>query len=173
MAREFEGKGLPIDPDGVQDAVDILGSGAAELWTVIQVETSGCGFLADRRPVILFERHVFSDKSRHRFDATHPDISNPKPGGYGAGGAAQYDRLGRAAAFDRHAALLSASWGIGQMMGYNAEAVGYPGVEQMVDEMCATENAQLLAMTRFIRANRLDGALRCWPRCCTRCARLH
>jgi len=166
MAREFEGQGLPIDPQGVQEAVDILGSGAAELWAVIRVETSGCGFLPDRRPKILFERHVFSAKTRHRYDAKYPDISNPRPGGYGAGGAAQYDRLMRAAALNRHAALLSASWGIGQVMGYNARIVGYRRVEDMVYDMCATENAQIRAMARFIKANRLDGALRThdWPR---------
>ncbi len=165
MADEFVGKGLPIDPDGVHQAVDILGSGAAELWAVIRVETSGAGFLPDRRPKILFERHVFSAKSGHRFDATDPDISNPIPGGYGAGGAAQYDRLARALALDRRAALLSASWGIGQVMGYNAEIVGYPGVEDMVEDMRATEDAQIKAMARFITANRLDGALRAhdWP----------
>jgi len=166
MAREFEGQGLPIDPNGVQEAVDILGSGAAELWAVIRVETSGCGFLPDRRPKILFERHVFSAKTRHRYDAKYPDISNPRPGGYGAGGAAQYDRLMRAAALDRHAALLSTSWGIGQVMGYNAGIAGYRRVEDMVEDMCATENAQIRAMARFIKANRLDGALRThdWPR---------
>jgi hypothetical protein len=28
------------------------------LWSVVVVETSGCGFLPDRRPRILFERRI-------------------------------------------------------------------------------------------------------------------
>src|SRR5204863_9082982 len=32
------------------------------------VETSGCGYLPDRRPKILFERHVFSRLTEHRYD---------------------------------------------------------------------------------------------------------
>jgi N-acetylmuramidase len=73
------------------------------------VETGGCRFLPDRRPVILFERHIFSRETNHTFDASNSDISNPHAGGYSAGGAAQYDRLQRALALDRKAALRSAS----------------------------------------------------------------
>jgi hypothetical protein len=160
MADAFTGKSLPLDSDGLQDAIDALGVSAADFWAVLRVETSGAGFLPDRRPKILFERHVFSQRSKGRFDASHPDLSNPKPGGYGAGGAAQYARLQRAVALDETAALESASWGLGQVMGYNAERVGYRDVDEMVREMCQSEAAQVLAMARFIEAGKLAGALR-------------
>ena len=39
------------------------------------VETSGQGFLPNRRPQILFERHIFSTLTKRRFDASHPNIS--------------------------------------------------------------------------------------------------
>src|SRR5262249_14655771 len=116
--------------------------------------------LPDRRPVILFERHVFSRETNHAFDAAHPDISNPQAGGYGAGGAAQYERLQRALALDRRAALHSASWGIGQLMGFNAQIAGYADVEAMVAAMTVSESEQLLGMAGEIIHNQLDRALR-------------
>jgi hypothetical protein len=142
------------------EVFDRMSTGAAEVWAILNVETRGCGFLADRRPMILFERHVFSRETNHRFDASDPDISNPAPGGYGPGGAAQYDRLARALALDRTAALRSASWGIGQLMGFNAEIAGYADVEEMVAAMTASENQQLLGMAGEITHNRLDRFLR-------------
>src|SRR5690242_21912689 len=119
MSDQFRGSALPVDASGLQSALDTLGVGAAELWSIIHVETSGCGFLADRRPKILFERHVFSARTNHVYDAKYPEISNRTPGGYGASGAFQYQRLQRAMALDRHAALISTSWGLGQVMGFN------------------------------------------------------
>jgi N-acetylmuramidase-like protein/putative peptidoglycan binding protein len=166
MSEAFRGSALPVDSDGIQEAVDVLGVRAAELWSIIHVETSGCGFMADRRPKILFERHVFSAKTDHVHDAQHPDLSNRTPGGYGPAGAHQYERLERAIALDRHAALLSTSWGIGQVMGFNATAIGYGKAEDMIDDMSNSESAQLAAMARFIDAKALDGALRAhdWAR---------
>ena len=116
--------------------------------------------MADRRPFILYERHIFSRETNRKFDATNPDISNKNPGGYGAGGSHQYDRLQRAIALDRHAALDSASWGIGQVMGFNAETAGYQNVEAMVAAMSESENEQLRALTGEIVSNNLHKALR-------------
>lgn len=153
MPNPFQGKALPLDMAGITAAIQLLQVGVAELVAVGTVETRGFGFLPDRRPVILFERHIFSQRTNQRFDATAPDISNPKPGGYGAGGAAQYDRLARAIALDREAALASASWGLGQVMGFNAQVAGFANVEVMVAAMMDSENAQLLAMAHFINNN--------------------
>ena len=165
MADEFTGKALPLEAQGLQQALDVVAVDAAELWAVIGVETTGCGFLPDRRPKILFERHVFSRETQQRFDASNPDLSNPRPGGYGPGGAPQYDRLKQAISLDRDAALRSASWGLGQVMGYNAVPLGYADTNQMVVAMTASEEEQLVAMVRFVKANHLDGALRThdWP----------
>jgi peptidoglycan hydrolase-like protein with peptidoglycan-binding domain len=118
------------------------------------VETRGCGFFADRRPVILFERHIFSRRTKGRFDAKAPDISNPQAGGY-AGGVAEYERLERALALDEQAALMSASWGLGQVMGFHAEDLGYGSVEPFVRRMMESEDEQLGALAAFIQKNGL------------------
>lgn len=156
---EFVGSSLPLDQDGVSQVIDSLGVQTPELWAVITVETRGCGFLPDRRPVILFERHIFAGETNHKFDTTHPGISHKTPGGYGASGAHQYDRLQEAIALNRRAALDSASWGIGQVMGFNAKIAGHNDVEAMVSAMMQSENDQLMALTNFIIKNRLEKAL--------------
>ena len=147
----FEGSARPLSQQGIDAAVKQLGVDAPALWAVLTVETSGCGFLSDRRPKILYERHWFSRLTDHAFDAQAPDISNPNAGGYGAGGGFQYQRLAKAIALDRTAALKSTSWGLGQVMGFNASKVGYPNVNALVAAAQESEDAQLLAMVNFIK----------------------
>jgi hypothetical protein len=52
----------------------------------------------------------------------------------------------------RQAALESASWGLGQIMGFNASKIGYASVDQMVDSFKTSEDAQLDGCVRFIVA---------------------
>jgi hypothetical protein len=157
--KTFRGKAEPLDLDGLVEATERLGIKAAELWAVIDVETYGYGFIADRRPLLLFERHKFHGFTNGKYDAADPDISDPKWGGYGKGGANQYERLKRAIALDRDAALRSASWGIGQVMGFNFKVAGFKDVEKMVSAMIESESKQLAAMANFIVDKKLHKAL--------------
>src|SRR5579863_7318823 len=155
---EFTGKTTAITPAGFAAVANDLGVKAPEIWTVFAVETSGCGFLPDRRPPILYERHIFSRLTGGKFD--DGDISSPTRGGYGPSGAAQYDRLSRAIALNRDAALKSTSWGLAQIMGMNFGLAGFGGVEEMVTAMCDSEDSQLLAFGAFLKSSKLDTALR-------------
>lgn len=153
----FTGKGQPISDTGFTDAAQSLGVKAAELWAVFHVETRGFGFLTDRRPLILFERHKFHAATKGKFSKEpNLDISNKTSGGYGAAGAYQYERLARAIKLDRIAALESASWGVGQVMGFNAGIAGYPDVEAMVTAMQDSEDEQLAAVARFLTHEGLE-----------------
>ena len=120
------------------------------------VETKGCGFLSNRRPQILFERHIFHKRTNGKFDLAAPDLSNRIQGGYGATGQFQHDRLARAIVLDRKAALESTSWGLGQVMGFNATEVNFAGVEAMVTSMCESEDSQFGAMVAYIKNNGLS-----------------
>jgi len=160
MTQDFTSKGLPISNAGFGAVAERLRVFAPEIWAILTVETRGAGFLPDRRPLILFERHVFHRETQGKFSDQFPDVSNEKPGGYGQGGEAQYDRLARAIRLDRTAALKSASWGIGQVMGNNFAMVGYVDVEMMVDAMVSDEDAQLDAMASYIDSAGLAPALR-------------
>ena len=152
---EFVGASLPLSESGLQRSTDLLHTGAAEIWTLLSVETQGCGFLNDRRPLILFERHIFHQQTGGSLDAAHPLISSPVPGGY-LGGAQEYERLQQAISLNRRAALHSASWGIGQIMGLNAKLAGFESVETMVSAMQEGEDAQLMAVAQFLRAKKLN-----------------
>lgn len=158
MPLEFAGTSLSISPAGLNAIAADLAVPVPEIWTVFAVETSGCGFLPDRRPPILFERHIFSHLTHGKYD--DGDISAPVAGGYGPGGAAQYGRLARALVLDRNAALQSASWGLGQILGLHYRSLGFTAVEDMVEAACGAEDAQLLAFAAFLKSANLASALR-------------
>ncbi|KAA6462972.1 DUF3380 domain-containing protein [Acidobacteria bacterium AB60] len=149
----------PLTADGLQYAMDTLNIDAPTLWAMVFVETHGCGYFASRRPQILFERHLFSKSTGGQYDATAPDVSNPVAGGYGLGGENQYTRLAQAYALDSTAALASASWGLGQILGQHATHVGYGSVEDMVTAMSASEDDQLKAVVGYIQWQNLERAL--------------
>lgn len=140
-------------------AAEELGCDPAAVRAVAEVESRGEPFLADNRPRILFERHVFSRRTDRQHDAADPDISNRTPGGY-RGGAAEYERLERAIALDRPRALESASWGEFQIMGFNHRVCGFPTVEDFCQAMGEAQALQLDAFVTFVKTNRLDRHLR-------------
>jgi hypothetical protein len=154
----FQGNAAALSSDGLAAVASNLGVHAPEIWTVLAVETSGCGYLSDRRPQILFERHIFHRLTNGQYD--DGDISDPAPGGYGPMGAPQFDRLARAIAKDRKAALESASWGIGQIMGMNYANAGFENVEEMVAAMSDSEDQQLMAVGSFLAHTGLGQPLR-------------
>jgi hypothetical protein len=58
------------------------------------------------------------------------------------------------------AALMSASWGLGQIMGSNYEDAGWATIQDMVAAFCDDEENHLDAMVNFLIANHLDDDLR-------------
>jgi hypothetical protein len=147
----FRGAALPRSPRAIANAAAIIKCSPDVLQAVIDIETSGSGFLPDGRPKMLYERHYFHRLTKGQFDVSHPGISRATPGGY-LGGAREYGRLAGAMALNRMAALESASWGLPQIMGSNYRLAGYPDAESMVAAFCSSEDEQLLAMARFIVA---------------------
>lgn len=147
----------PLTANGLQYAMDTLGIDAPTLWAMVFVETHGCGYFPTRRPQILFERHLFSKATNGQYDTC--DVSNPVPGGYGLGGDNQYSRLAQAYALSSDAALGSASWGLGQILGQHAPHIGYNSVSDMVTAMATSEDEQLKAVVGFIQWQNLTGAL--------------
>ena len=163
---KFFATGQPLTRVGLNRALSIFGLGpndAAYIWTIVEVETAGLtqgfGFRLDRRPQILFERHIFRKYTNGRFDAEAPDISGPA-GGYGLL-TEQYSKLEKALSLCARAklgaepALQSASWGMGQIMGFNCAVGGYKSCVKMVQAMVRCEDDQLACMARFLKTNGL------------------
>ena len=134
-------------------AAESLGVPVAAIKAVAEIEAPGPGFLDTGEPRILFERHKFSRHTGGRYDASHPNISNPKWGGYGRE-SAQHGRLAQAVALDRDAALKSASWGKFQILGENYQQAGFRSLQGFINAMYAGEADQLEAFVNFIRADR-------------------
>ena len=140
---------------------------AAAIKAVAEVESSGEGFLADGKPKILFEPHIFWKQLRAKgidpnlFMEENPDILYPKwkPGAYGPV-SKQHQRLERAAKIDREAALLSASWGKFQVMGFNWKLCNCSSLDEFIKAMEESEDAHLKLFTHYIRNTHLDDELR-------------
>ena len=157
---DFQGLATPLSPQCLNHIASTLDTELPAIWAVLSVETAGSGYLSDRRPKILFERHKFHQFTQGQFDSVAPDLSQVTAGGYGEDGANQYDRLERAMALDETAALNSASWGLAQIMGFNADKVGFADVREMITAFTDSEDQQIGAMAAFITQSGLGNALR-------------
>jgi hypothetical protein len=138
---------------------------AAHVDAVRQVEAAGSGFLLNEptpaRPKILFEGHWFYRLTPVRVSRTRPDLAHPRwTKAHYKGGSAEWGRLRDAFQYDAHNALKSASWGLGQIMGFNYELAGCETVEDMVVEAFSGEVAQFMHMMNYIENTDLLLALR-------------
>ena len=123
---------------------------------VAEVESGPLGgFAADGRPIILFERHLFSRKTNSRFDGSHPSVSNRTPGGYPRTQDERWAQMRQAYALDAESALQSASYGRFQVLGQNFANGGFPNAHAYVSAMARSEQGQLQAFVDFVRANGL------------------
>lgn len=154
-----------IDDDAIADLAERFLVPAAHLDAVLDVETRGSGFLLSEpppaRPKILFEAHWFYRLTPHPVSQTRPDLSTPhwNPKLY-KGGSAEWTRLKDAMDIDPKQALKSASWGLGQVMGFNYTAAGCDTIEQFVEEEFTSEALQLQHALKFCEANSLLDELR-------------
>lgn len=149
----------------LQSIANSYGIPVPALQAVPQVESRGDGFNSDGTPVILFEPHIFYKRLtkkglidiRTRVMRERPDLCYPKwkPKSYGDKGAYQHQRLTAASQYHRESALESASWGLGQVMGFNWKDLGYPSLQSFINAQYRDEASQLDTMCRFIQHNKL------------------
>jgi hypothetical protein len=134
----------------------------AVIKAVTEVESRGSGFNPDGSPITLFEGHVFSRYTKGKFDASNPTLSYPRwtRQFYGKNWQAEQLRLQQAMALDRQAALMSASWGLFQIMGFNFALAGHKTLQSFVNAMYRSEGAQLDAFVQYIIQTSLGDELR-------------
>lgn len=158
-----------LDDDDIRLAAKNSNIPYAALKAVIEVETGNrSGFDKEGKPVILFEPHIFwreLDKvyyytKREQMNTLFPDICAPKWDKSIYNTKPQHVKLTVAAALHWEAAHKSASWGLGQVMGFNALSIGYKSIQEFVDAMYESEAKQLDAMIKFIIKHKLDSRLR-------------
>lgn len=159
--------GKLLTADQINKAAKSIDVKPAAIRAVVEVESSGGGFLKCGRPKILFEGHIFWTQlqakgispSKHK--AGHEDILYPSwTRKHYKGGAAEYDRLNKALQINRKAALASASWGMFQVMGFNYFVTEYKDIETFVKAQYESEYEHLKAFLGFVERNRLTGHLK-------------
>lgn len=134
----------------------------AVVMAFAEVESNGSGYLADGRPTILYEAHIFSAKTGGHWDASHPNISSPSwDRSLYKGGAKEYDRLTEASALNVDVAYQSISVGAFQIMGFNYLAAGYISPMAFYAGMKVSLDNQIAAFTSFCQHDsRLLDAMR-------------
>jgi hypothetical protein len=153
------------DDDFSRAALD-LGVEVAAIRAVAEVEAAGAGFIADGRPAILYEAHIFHGETKGAHakakDRRGVALSSPKwdRSLYGATGAAQHARYEDARKLNPDAANKACSWGTFQILGQNHKACGFDSSQAFVDAMWSGAPAHLDAFVAFIKANKLDTPLR-------------
>lgn len=149
-------------------AARLLKCDVAAIKAVAEVESAGNGFLSDGRVKILFEGHQFHKFTKGAFAESHPTICFRKwtKQHYTKGpnadvrGAGELARLEQAMALNRSAALMAASYGKFQIMGFNFPICGFSNVEDFYDAMKLSEGAQLQAFCNYIIDSGIDDELR-------------
>ncbi|CAM3843717.1 N-acetylmuramidase domain-containing protein [Agrobacterium radiobacter] len=159
--NNFKGAAKRITDIDIPRIAHKIRVGEDELHAFMDVETSGSGFDAQKRPKILFEPHVFYRNltGKQRDDAVKQGLAYAKWGEkpYPAD---SYPRLKKAMAINETAALKSTSWGLGQILGENHEMVGFSTVQGMVRAFMEDEAVHLEAMVDFLVSAKIDGELR-------------
>jgi len=152
-----DGRDTKLTEKDVSDAADSLGVNNAKIWTVWDVEAAAKPFV-DGLPVVLYEPHIFSRLTKHKYDESYPTLSsrawNRKL--YAGSQKGRWDQIMRATSLDVDAGLSAASYGGFQILGANYKVCGYPTPFDFVHAQSDSERMQLLAFVDFVKGNKLD-----------------
>ena len=133
------------------------------LKAIIQIESGGAGFNSSDKVKILFEGHIFY-KYLKTFGLDADGLAAKYPNivykswtkmFYGKTQVDEYKRFELAKSIHMEAALLSTSYGLMQVMGFNYKTAGYKSVQDFVFDMEKNEKLQVLASVNFMKANGL------------------
>lgn len=158
----FKGSAKKIGDIDIPRIGSVIGVGEDELHAFMDVEAAGSGFDSQGRPKMLFEPHLFYrrlGKGAKRDAAAKAGLAYAKWGEkpYPRD---SYPRLLKAIEIDERAAIMSASWGLTQILGENHAQAGYATPQEMIEAFKADEANHLLATVRLLKAWDIDDDLR-------------
>jgi len=159
---DFTGTGKRLSQGDIGDAARALGVETAVLLAFMEVEAAGKGFDSRSRPKMLFEPHIFwrelgAGALRDRAVALGLAYAKWRAGNYPSD---SYPRLTSAIGIAKDPGLRSASYGLGQIMGFNCRAAGHATAEQLVRTAMQGEREQLMQLVTLLRDWGLDKLLR-------------
>ncbi len=165
MLSHFQGRAKKLDDLDLPMVGKTIGVGEDPIHALLDTEARSSGFDRLGRTTMLYEPHVFYRLLRARGDQRLLELAVDEGLAYPKWGQRPYpsDSYPRLMAANKIApmeALSSASWGLGQLMGFNHALAGYKSPEAMVQAFMDDEEYQLRAMIRFIISAGLDDELR-------------
>lgn len=152
--RFYVGTPNKIDAAGFALLAGRFNLDVATVRAVNDVEAAGSGFTGNNVKA-LYEPHIARKYTNgiQRQALTEAGLayaeqgSKPYP-------KTSYERIDKCSAIaGDEVAALSTSWGLGQIMGFNHEACGYPTAVAMVVDFAKGETQQLEGMLNFVSAN--------------------
>lgn len=151
--------GMTLSESDFQNAATQLGSGISVniIKAFATVESGGrSGFGPAKLPVIAFEGHLFQRYTKHIYDQAHPLLSytykkkaGPQWQINNKDQTKAWETMATAFALDQEAALMSASWGMFQIMGFNFASCGYKTVFEFSAALKVNAGNQLKAFLGF------------------------
>lgn len=161
MDTSFKGKAVRIQDIDLPRIGYMIGVGEDELHAFMDVEAAGSGFDNKGRPKMLFEPHKFfahlsgDDRARAVKQGLAYKSWGEKP--YPSD---SYPRLIKAMAINESAALMSASWGLTQILAEYFKDVGFNSPQEMVQAFMDSEAEHLEATVTLLKDWKVDDDLR-------------
>lgn len=128
-----------------QDKIELAARFGIEyfaLCAILKIESAGSGFSNNGKIKIQFEPYHFKKYTGIRIAN---GVENQK---------AEYKAYFKAVDIDEQSAMLSTSWGLGQIMGFNHKRAKYTTVQEMVSTFNSSEYYQLEGMLNFIKSGK-------------------
>ena len=151
--------GTTLSDTDFQNAAKQLGNGISTnvVKAFATVESGGkVGFGPAKLPIIAFEGHHFRKYTKHIYDQSHPLLSyvykkkaGPQWQTNNKDQVKAWETMATAFALDQEAALMSASWGMFQVMGFNFASCGFKTVFELVAALKVNAGNQLKAYISF------------------------
>jgi hypothetical protein len=149
-----------------------LGAHPSDLAAVLLAESRGQGFDMNGNPITRFENHVFfrnwGSKNKSKYDQhftfdptvkykghTFRKSESDEFGTFHLNNAKEMEVLAFARRLDDTAALLSASYGAAQVMGFNHAKIGFRDVQSMHKAFQSGIRPQLDGMIAYIKNTKL------------------
>lgn len=145
--------------DAIAAVAEAEGLEANALKAVVEVESGGKAFTTiDNKPMplILYEFHIFYRypglTDAQRTEAVNRNLAAKNWGAlpYPVSQSARYNQLKRAVTINEQAAYAACSWGVGQVLGLNADWLGYGEPKKLAEVTMTGLEGQLEVMIKFI-----------------------
>ena len=161
----YKGRAKRLDDIDLPRIGARIGVGEDEIHAVLDVEAAGSGFDSQGRVKALYEPHIAYREANKLKDKTiinrlvKAGLAYPR-WGQKPYPKDSYPRILEAYSIAGDLALEATSFGLGQVMGFNHKAAGYPSALAMVEAFADDEETHLDAMVNFIITNGLDDEIR-------------